>query len=136
MAEPAITVVKPLPPGFQRTMIIVTALFISLIATIDLTIVTVALPYMAGSLNATSDDVTWIVTMFAVGQAVVIGITGHLTRLMGRFTLILTSVIGFVVTSLACGLAQDLDTIVTFRFIQGLFSGPLIPLYQSASIEK
>lgn len=135
MAEPSLPVMKPLPPGFQRTMVIVTALFISLMAAIDLTIVTVALPYMAGSLDATSDDVTWVVTMFAVGQAIVIGITGHLTRLMGRFTLILTSVIGFVATSIACGLAQDLDTIVLFRFVQGLFSGPLIPLSQSMLID-
>ena len=135
MAGPALSAVKPLPPGFQRTMVIVTTLFISIMASIDLTIVTVALPYMAGSLGATADEITWVVTMFAVGQAVVIGITGHLSRLMGRFTLILVSVIGFVATSIACALAQDLDTIVLFRFVQGLFSGPLIPLSQSMLID-
>ena len=128
-------VIKPLPPGFQRTMIVVTALFISLMAAIDLTIVAVALPYMAGSLNATADEVTWVVTMFAVGQAVVIGTTGHLSRLLGRKTLIFIAVIGFVGSSAACGLAQDLDMIVLFRFIQGLFSGPLIPLSQSMLID-
>ena len=127
--------VKPLPPGFHRNMIIVTTLFISLMASIDLTIVTVALPYMAGNLNATTDEVTWVVTMFAVGQAIVIGITGHLSRMLGRKVLILTAVIGFVASSVACGLAQDLDMIVAFRFIQGLFSGPLIPLSQAMLID-
>ena len=135
MTSEAANVIKPLPPGFQRNMIILTSLFVSLMAAIDLTIVTVALPYMAGSLNATPDEVTWVVTMFAVGQAIVIGITGHLSRMLGRKVLVLTAVIGFVASSAACGLAQDLDTIVLFRFVQGLFSGPLVPLSQSMLID-
>lgn len=127
--------IKPLPPGFQRNMVVVTTLFVALIASIDLTIVAVALPYMAGNLGATSDEITWVVTMFAVGQAIVIGITGHLSRLLGRKVLVLTSVVGFVLSSVACGLAQDLDMIVFFRFIQGLFAGPLIPLSQAMLID-
>ncbi len=127
--------IKPLPPGFQRNMIIVTTLFVALLASIDLTIVTVALPYMAGNLNATPDEITWVVTMFAVGQAIIIGITGHLSRLLGRKTLALTAVVGFVLSSVACGLSQDLDMIVFFRFVQGLFSGPLIPLSQAMLID-
>lgn len=127
--------IKPLPPGFQRNMIIVTTLFVALMASIDLTIVAVALPYMAGNLGATSDEITWVVTMFAVGQAIVIGITGHLSRLLGRKVLVLTAVTGFAVSSVACGLAQDLDMIVFFRFVQGLFSGPLIPLSQAMLID-
>lgn len=127
--------IKPLPPGFQRNMVVVTTLFVALIASIDLTIVAVALPYMAGNLGATSDEITWVVTMFAVGQAIVIGITGHLSRLLGRKVVVLTSVVGFVLSSVACGLAQDLDMIVFFRFIQGLFAGPLIPLSQAMLID-
>ncbi|MCY6380244.1 DHA2 family efflux MFS transporter permease subunit [Hoeflea prorocentri] len=135
MSEEPAHQIKPLPPGFQRNMIIVTTLFISLMASIDLTIVTVALPYMAGNLNATSDEVTWVITMFAVGQAIVIGITGHLSRVLGRRVLIQVAVVGFVASSVACGLSQDLDMIVAFRFIQGLFSGPLIPLSQAMLID-
>lgn len=116
-------------------MIIATTLFVALLATIDLTIVAVALPYMAGNLNATSDEITWVVTMFAVGQAIVIGLTGHLSRMLGRKTLALTAVSGFVATSVACGLSTDLDMIVFFRFIQGLFSGPLVPLSQAILID-
>ena len=134
MPEQAVHI-KALPPGFQRNMIIVTTLFVALMASIDLTIITVALPYMAGNLNATADEITWVVTMFAVGQAIVIGITGHLSRLLGRKVLVITSVVGFVVSSVACGLAQDLDMIVLFRFVQGLFAGPLIPLSQAMLID-
>ncbi len=131
MAEDVAGAIKPIPPGFKRNMIIATTLFVALMASIDLTIVTVALPYMAGNLNATADEITWVVTMFAVGQAIIIGITGHLSRLLGRKILVLTSVIGFTLSSVACGLSEDLEMIVFFRFIQGLFSGPLIPLSQA-----
>ncbi len=127
--------IKPLAPGFERNMVIVTTLFVALLASIDLTIITVALPYMAGNLNSTSDEITWVITMFAVGQAIVIGITGHLSRLLGRKVLALTAVSGFVASSAACGLATDLDMIVFFRFVQGLFSGPLIPLSQAILID-
>jgi len=125
----------PLPPGFQRTVIIASTLFVALLATIDLTIVAVALPYMAGNLNATPDEITWVVTMFAVAQAITIGITGHLSRLLGRKVLVLTAIGGFVLSSVACGLSNDLDMIVAFRFVQGLFAGPLIPVSQAILID-
>ena len=127
--------IQPLEPGFRRTMLLVSMLFVAVMAALDLTIVSVALPYMAGGLNATPDEITWVVTLFAIGQAIVIGITGHLSRLFGRKRLAIISVVGFVLSSAACGLSQDLDMIVVFRFIQGIFSGPLIPLSQAAIID-
>lgn len=127
--------IKPLEPGFHRSMLLVSMLFVAVMAALDITIVSVALPYMAGSLNATPDEITWVVTLFAIGQAIVIGITGHLSRLLGRKRLAIISVVGFVLSSAACGLSQDLDMIVLFRFIQGLFAGPLIPISQSALID-
>ena len=74
--------IQPLPPGLGRAMIVVTTLMMSLMAAVDLTIVTVALPYMSGSLGATADDITWVVTMYTVAQAVAVGISGHLSRLL------------------------------------------------------
>jgi DHA2 family multidrug resistance protein len=127
--------VQPIEPGFHRNMLLVSMLFVAVMAAMDLTIVSVALPYMAGSLNATPDEVTWVVTLFTIGQALVIGIVGHLSRLLGRKRLAIIAVVGFVLSSAACGLSQDLDTIVAFRFIQGLFSGPLIPISQSVLVD-
>jgi DHA2 family multidrug resistance protein len=124
-----------IPPGYQRNMLVVTTLLISVMATVDMSIVTVALPYMAGNLSATPDEITWVVTGFTVGQAIIIGITGHVSRLLGRKRLALVAVVGFVASSLACGLSTSLDQIVVFRFIQGLFSGPLIPISQSILID-
>ncbi len=127
--------IKPLEPGFHRTMLLVSMLFVAVMAALDITIVSVALPYMAGGLNATPDEITWVVTIFAIGQAIVIGITGHLSRLLGRKRLAIISVVGFVLSSAACGLSQNLDMIVVFRFIQGMFAGPLIPISQSVLID-
>ena len=129
------TAPPPLPPGTQRTMLLVTALMVSVMAAVDMTIVSVALPYMAGNLGAGPDEITWVVTMFTCGQALVIGVTGHLSRLFGRRRLALLVVVGFVASSLACGLAQSLTQMVLFRFVQGVFSGPLIPLSQSILVD-
>ena len=129
------TAPPPLPPGTQRTMLLVTALMVSVMAAVDMTIVSVALPYMAGNLGAGPDEITWVVTMFTCGQALVIGVTGHLSRLLGRRRLALLVVVGFVASSLACGLAQSLTQMVLFRFVQGVFSGPLIPLSQSILVD-
>lgn len=118
-----------------KTPLLLATLFVSVIAALDLTIVSVALPYMSGSLSATPDTITWVVTMFTVGQALVIGATGLLSRLLGRKRLALIAVAGFVASSAACGLAQSLDQMVVFRFVQGLFSGPLIPLSQSVLVD-
>jgi DHA2 family multidrug resistance protein len=116
-------------------MLLVTALTVSVMASVDMTIVSVALPYMAGNLGAGPDEITWVLTMFTCGQALVIGVTGHLSRLLGRRRLAIIVVVGFVVSSMACGMAQTLTQIVIFRFVQGVFSGPLIPLSQSILVD-
>ena len=124
-----------LPAGLARSLVVITTLMMSLMAAVDLTIVTVALPYMSGSLGATADDITWVVTMYTVAQAVTVGISGHLSRLLGRRRLCIVAVIGFVIASLGCGLSQNLTQIIFFRFIQGLFGGPLIPIAQSIIVD-
>jgi MFS transporter, DHA2 family, multidrug resistance protein len=131
MTSAAPAALAPMPPGFHRDMLALTAVFVSMMAALDLTIVSVALPYMAGSLDAGGGEITWAMTMFTIGQAIVIGITGFLSRLLGRRCLVLVAVVGFVTASALCGLAQDLDQLVLFRFVQGLFSGPLIPISQA-----
>lgn len=116
-------------------MLMITTLLIAVMAALDLTIVAVALPYMAGNLDAGPDQITWVVTMFTVGQAISIGITGHLSRLLGRRRMVIVVIVGFVSTSIMCGLAQSLTQIVIARFVQGLFSGPLIPISQSILVD-
>ena len=133
--KPAVEGPSPLPPGPQRSMLLITTLLIAVMASLDLTIVAVALPYMAGNLSAGPDQITWVVTMFTVGQAISIGMTGFASRLLGRKRLVIVVVIGFVTTSILCALSQSLTQIVLARFVQGFFSGPLIPISQSILVD-
>ena len=135
MATPETAIDHTLPAGLERTLVVVTMLMMSLMAAVDMTIVTVALPYMAGGLSATADDITWVVTMYTVSQAVAVGISGHLSRWLGRKRLCVLAVAGFVGSSILCALAQNLGQIVVFRSIQGFFGGPLIPVAQSILVD-
>ena len=104
---------------------------VSAMAALDMTVVLVGLPQMAGSPGASADEISWVATMFTCRQALVIGVSGHLSRLRGRP---LVLVVGSVFSSAACGLAQSLTRIVVFRFLRGIFRGPLFPLPQSMQV--
>lgn len=95
---------------------------------LDTTITNVAMPTIAGNLGVSTDEGTWIITAYAVAEAITIPLTGWLVRRFGDVRLFLFSVIGFVAASMACGLSQSLPMLVVFRVIQGLIGGPLIPL--------
>lgn len=125
----------PLPPGMRRIMLTATTFVVSLMALIDATIVAVCLPQMQGSLDATPDTITWVLTMYTIGQAIGIAMTAGLAAAFGRRTVMLVSVIGFIVLSCACGLAGSLQTMVITRFLQGVFSAPLIPLAQAIVVD-
>src|SRR5262249_54725991 len=116
--------------GAERALI-ATCATVSVIAAIDSTIVTVALPYMQGTMNADSDEISWVVTMFVIGQAIAVGLAGPLSRILGRRRLAVASVAGFVLMSVLCGLAPSLEVLVVCRFLQGFAGGPLIPTSQA-----
>lgn len=108
----------------------------SLICTVDTTIVTVALPHMQGSLQASQDQVAWIVTSFIVGNAVGTPLSGWLATRYGLRRVLLVSVMGFTVASMLCGLAENLLEIVLFRAAQGLLGASLVPLSQVALLQE
>jgi MFS family permease len=103
--------------------------------TLDTTIANVALPYMQGSLSATSDQINWVLTSYIVAAAIIMPATGWLEARFGRKPLFLTAVIGFIVTSMLCGAAVSLPQIVAFRLLQGIFGAPLVPLSQSVLLD-
>jgi DHA2 family multidrug resistance protein len=116
-------------------MVTITTLFVSIMATIDATIVAVCLPYMQGDLDATPVTITWVLTMYNIGQAIGIAITGRLALLLGRRNTMLLAVIGFVVLSCICGASRSLEGMVAARFLQGFFAAPLIPLSQATVVD-
>ena len=102
---------------------------------VDTSVANVALPHMQGSLNAGTDEVTWVLTSYLVANAVVLPMTGWLARLFGRKRFLITCVIIFTIASLLCGAAPNLATLIVFRIIQGAAGGALIPTSQAILME-
>lgn len=98
---------------------------------LDTTIANVAVPVIAGDLGAATTQGTWVITSFAVANAISVPLTGFLAKRVGEVRLFVGSVIGFVITSWLCGISPNLQTLVFFRILQGFVAGPLIPLSQS-----
>ncbi len=95
------------------------------------TVTNIALPYIAGSFGVSSDSSTDVITFFAAGNAITLPITGFLVNRFGRIRVMLVSNFLFFAFNLLCGLSPNFSTIIAGRFIQGLVSGPLMPLAQS-----
>ncbi len=102
---------------------------------LDTTVVNVALPHIAGSVSATVDEATWVLTSYLVSNAIILPMTGWLANFFGRKRILMFSVIGFTISSLACGLAPSLPILILFRVIQGATGGGLQPLSQAIMLE-
>src|SRR5581483_6140565 len=102
---------------------------------LDTTVVNVSLPHIAGSLSSTPEEATWVLTSYLVANAVILPMTGWLANQFGRKRLLLLSVAGFTISSVACGLAPSLTFLIIFRIIQGATGGGLQPLSQAILLE-
>ena len=102
---------------------------------LDTTVVNVAIPHISGSLAASVDEGTWVVTSYLVANAIILPMSGWLARYLGRKNLLLICVAGFTLTSLFCGLASSLSGLIFFRVLQGLTGGGLQPLAQAILLE-
>jgi len=98
---------------------------------LDTAIANVSLPHIAGSLSASIDESTWVLTSYLVSNAVVLPISGWLATRIGRKRFYLTCVVLFTVSSLLCGLAPNLGLLVFFRVLQGVGGGGLAPSEQA-----
>src|SRR4051794_27508668 len=89
-------------------IVAIAVMFATFMEVLDTTVVNVSLPHIAGSLSATIDESTWVLTSYLVANAIVLPLTGWLARTFGRKRLLMTSVTGFTISSLLCGLAPTL----------------------------
>jgi DHA2 family multidrug resistance protein len=103
---------------------------------LDTSVVNVSLPHIAGSLSATVDESTWVLTSYLIANAVILPISGWLANLIGRKRLLLTVVSGFTLSSVLCGLAPSLGALIFFRVLQGTTGGGLQPLSQAVLLEE
>ncbi len=102
---------------------------------LDSTIANVALPYMQGSLAASRDQVTWILTSYIVAAAIMTAPVGWLASRFGKKKFALVSLAGFTITSMMCGAAQSLEQMILFRLLQGMFGASLSPLSQAIMLD-
>src|ERR1700758_2937024 len=103
----------------------------TVMSALDTTIANVALPHIQGSVSASADQITWVLTSYIVAAAIVTPLTGWMAERLGRKRLFLLSVGGFTLASMLCGIASSLPQIVVFRMLQGVFGAPLVPLAQT-----
>jgi DHA2 family multidrug resistance protein len=115
----------------HRGLITLSIMLATIMQVLDTTIANVALPSMTGDLGASQDTITWVLTSYIVAAAIMTPLTGWLSDRFGRKQLFLTSVVGFVVTSMACGLSWSLESMVLFRLLQGVFGAAIVPLSQT-----
>lgn len=121
---------KYYPDRSTQIIITISVMLVAIIEVLDMTIVNVALPPMMGALGANSDEITWVLTAYIVSSAIVMPLTGLLVKLVGRRTLLMINITGFMITSLLCGLSVSLTEMVFLRTLQGIFGASLIPLSQ------
>jgi DHA2 family multidrug resistance protein len=98
---------------------------------LDTSIANVSLPAIAGDLGVSPNQGTWVITSFAVANAIAVPLTGWLSQRFGQVRLFVGSVILFVLASFLCGVAPNMATLIAFRALQGFVAGPMIPLSQS-----
>src|SRR6202008_665159 len=102
---------------------------------LDTSIAAVALPYIAGSVSATNDEATWVLTSYLVANAVILPASTWFSLKFGRKRFLLTCIAIFTVSSFACGAATSLGMILLARAVQGAGGGALQPLSQSILLE-
>lgn len=120
----------------RRGLITLTVMLATIMQALDTTIANVALPHMQGSVGATQDQISWVLTSYLVASAIFMPLTGFLAGRYGRKRLFILSVVGFTLTSMLCGAAQSLGQIVAFRFLQGVFGASLVPLSQAVMLDS
>ena len=98
---------------------------------LDSSIANVSLPAISGDLGVSTTQGTWVITSFAVANAIAVPLTGFMTQRFGQVRLFMASVILFMISSLLCGLAPNMTTLIAFRALQGFVAGPMIPLSQA-----
>ena len=119
----------------HRALITGCAMVATLMQALDATIANVALPYMQGSLSASADEITWVLTSYVSAAAIMTAPVGWLATRFGRKNLFIVSLAGFTATSMMCGAAQTLTQMVLFRLLQGMCGAALVPLSQATLLD-
>ncbi|MHB1863163.1 MAG: DHA2 family efflux MFS transporter permease subunit [Gemmatimonadaceae bacterium] len=121
----------PDKPLVNKWVVAATVMTGTIMAVLDSSIVNVALPDMRGTLGATVDEITWVVTGYILANVIIMPITGMLSSRFGRKNFYMASVAAFTLASMACGISTTLGAIVVWRVIQGIGGGVLVTVSQA-----
>jgi MFS transporter, DHA2 family, multidrug resistance protein len=123
-------------PGLRRNMVTICAMTATIMQALDTTIANVALPYMQGSLSASQDQINWVLTSYIVAAAIMTAPVGWIANRFGRKRIFVVCSAGFTIASVMCGLAQNINQMVLFRLLQGVFGAALVPLSQAVMLDS
>jgi len=123
------------PVTAHRAVITACAMLATVMQTLDTTIANVALPYIQGSLSASPDQISWVLTSYIVAAAIMTAPVGWLSARFGQKNFFIVSLLGFTAASMLCGVAESLTEMVIFRLLQGVFGAALVPLSQAVMLD-
>lgn len=128
---------KEFPPldGLKLVLVTFSLSLATFMNVLDTTIANVSIPAISGDLGVSATQGTWVITFFAVSNAIAVPLTGWLTMRIGQIKLFLWSITLFVISSLLCGTSESIGMLITFRVIQGFVAGPMIPLSMSLLLQ-
>lgn len=123
-------------PSFNPWLIALSVMLATFMEVLDTSVANVALPHIAGSLSASVDEATWVLTSYLVSNAIVLPSTGWLSSRFGRRRTLITCIGIFTLSSLACGAATSLPMLIVARIVQGAGGGALQPIAQAVLLES
>jgi len=123
-------------PQVNRWMVAVSVMLATFMVVLDSSIANVALPHIAGSLSASTDESTWVLTSYLVSNGIMLPASGWLARRIGRKRLLMLSILAFTGASILCGMALNMPMLIVSRILQGAGGGGMQPLAQSILLES
>jgi DHA2 family multidrug resistance protein len=123
-------------PRHNPWLITISVMMAVFMEVLDTSIANIALPHIAGSLSATTDEATWVLTSYLVANAIILPMTGWLGNYFGRKKVLISCIIMFTIASALCGLAWSLPTLIIARILQGAGGGAMVPIAQAIMLES
>ena len=123
-------------PSVNPWMVAVSVMLATFMVVLDSSIANVALPHIAGSLSASTDESTWVLTSYLVSSAIMLPASGWIARRIGRKRLLMLSILSFTASSMLCGMAVGMPMLIIARVLQGAGGGGMQPLAQSILLES
>src|SRR5215468_1232129 len=126
----------PWRPSYNPWLIAFSVMLATFMEVLDTTVVTVSLPHIGGSLAATSEEATWVLTSYLISNAIILPATAWFGSIFGRRRFLLTCIVLFTLASAACGAAGSLGFLIAARVLQGVGGGALQPIAQAVLLES